>query len=83
MSKVRANSGATGEEFEALREKAREMGAKTKYSATEATEHLNIRIYGDGCLETYEMPVSRKGIMNLAAASRESLAPTSDIVAYA
>ena len=30
MSKVQAISGATGDEFDALREKAREMGAKTK-----------------------------------------------------
>ena len=36
MSKVGAISGATGKDFDALREKAREMGAKTKFSASEA-----------------------------------------------
>ena len=34
MSQVSAVSGATGEELEALTEKAKEMGAKTKFSAT-------------------------------------------------
>ena len=38
MSKVSAISGATGADFDALRDKAREMGAKTKFSATEAGE---------------------------------------------
>ena len=38
MSKVSAIAGATGKDFDDLRDKAREMGAKTKYSATEAAE---------------------------------------------
>ena len=38
MSKVSAISGATGEDFQALRDKAREMGATTKFSATEAAQ---------------------------------------------
>ena len=38
MSKVAAISGATGKDFQDLRDKAREMGAKTKFSATEAAE---------------------------------------------
>ena len=36
MSKVQAISGATGKDMQSLRDKAREMGAKTKFSATEA-----------------------------------------------
>ena len=38
MSKVSAISGATGDELSKLTEKAKEMGAKTKFSATEASE---------------------------------------------
>ena len=38
MSKVKAISGATGGDFDDLRSKAREMGAATKFSATEAAE---------------------------------------------
>ena len=40
MSKVKAISGATGEEFDSLRDKAREMGAKTQYSASEAAQAM-------------------------------------------
>ena len=36
MSKVAAISGATGDSLQNLRDKAREMGAKTKFSASEA-----------------------------------------------
>ena len=41
MSKVAAVSGATGSDLEALRDKAREMGSKTKFSASEAAEAMN------------------------------------------
>ena len=41
MSQVAAVSGATGKDFDALRNKAREKGAKTKFSATEAAEAMN------------------------------------------
>ena len=40
MSKVSAISGTTGEDLSILKEKAMEMGAKTKFSATEASEAL-------------------------------------------
>ena len=46
MSKVAAVSGATGDELQDLRDKAREMGAKTKFSASEAAEAiLNLQQY--------------------------------------
>lgn len=41
MSKVAAVSGATGEELDELRKKAREMGSKTKFSASEAADAMN------------------------------------------
>ena len=41
MSKVAAVSGATGSDLEALSKKAREMGSKTKFSASEAAEAMN------------------------------------------
>ena len=41
MSKVAAVSGAAGDELDALRDKAREMGARTKFSASEAAEAMN------------------------------------------
>lgn len=41
MSKVAAVSGATREDFDKLRAKAREMGSKTKFSASEAADAMN------------------------------------------
>lgn len=40
MSEVQAISGATGKDLELLTEKAKEMGANTKFSASEASEGL-------------------------------------------
>lgn len=78
MSKVAAVSGATGEEFDALREKAREMGAKTKFSASDAADAMNYMAMAGW--KTQDMLDGIDGIMNLAAASGEELAVTSDIV---
>ena len=49
MSQVASVSGATGEDFDKLRAKAREMGAKTKFSASEAADCHEL--YGDGWME--------------------------------
>ena len=78
MSKVAAVSGATGKDFDDLRSKAREMGAKTKFSATEAAEAMNYMAMAGW--KTGDMLGGIEGVMNLAAASGEDLATTSDIV---
>lgn len=78
MSQVAAVSGATGKDFDALRNKAREMGSKTKFSATEAAEAMNYMAMAGW--KTEDMLGGIEGVMNLAAASGEDLATTSDIV---
>ena len=78
MSKVAAVSGATGSDLEALRDKAREMGEKTKFSASEAAEAMNYMAMAGW--KTEDMLSGIDGVMNLAAASGEDLATTSDIV---
>ncbi len=78
MSKVAAVSGATGDDLDALRDKAREMGAKTKFSASEAADAMNYMAMAGW--KTEDMLSGIEGIMNLAAASGEDLATTSDIV---
>ena len=78
MSQVAAVSGATGEDFDKLRAKAREMGAKTKFSASEAADAMNYMAMAGW--KTSDMLDGIEGIMNLAAASGEDLATTSDIV---
>lgn len=78
MSKVQAISGATGDEFTQLRDKAREMGSQTKFSATEAGQAFEYM--GMAGWKTEDMLNGVSGIMNLAAASGEELSTTSDIV---
>lgn len=78
MSKVAAVSGATGSDLEQLRAKAREMGSQTKFSASEAAEAMNYMAMAGW--KTSDMLSGVEGVMNLAAASGEDLATTSDIV---
>ena len=78
MSKVAAISGAAGDDFDKLREKAREMGATTKFTASESAEAMNYMAMAGW--KTDQMLEGISGVMNLAAASGEDLATTSDIV---
>ena len=78
MSTVAAISGATDEELTALTEKAKEMGAVTKFSATESAEAMQYMAQAGWRAE--DMISGIEGVMNLAAASGEDLALTSDIV---
>lgn len=78
MSKVEAISGASGSDLEALTNKAKEMGAATKFSATESANAFEYMAMAGW--KTGDMLSGIEGIMNLAAASGEDLAATSDIV---
>ena len=78
MSKVEAISGATKDEIEKLTDKAKEMGAKTKFSATESAEAFQYMAMAGW--KTGDMLDGIEGLMNLAAASGEDLASVSDIV---
>ncbi len=78
MSKVAATSGATAEGMELLTAKAKDMGATTKFSATESAEALNYMAMAGW--KTQQSIEGLPGIMNLAAASGENLGSVSDIV---
>lgn len=78
MSKVQAISGASGDEMVKLSAKAREMGAKTKFSATEASEAFSYMAMAGW--KTTDMLDGIGPVMDLAAASGEDLALTSDIL---
>lgn len=89
MSKVAATVGWTTDElhdqtsiasaeFSELRKKALEMGATTQFSASEAADALTYMAMAGW--KTDDMLGGIKGIMDLAAASGEDLASTSDIV---
>lgn len=78
MSEVQAISGATGDQMQQLSDKAKEMGSTTSFSATEAGEAMTYMAMAGW--KTEDMLSGIDGIMNLAAASGENLATTSDIV---
>ncbi len=78
MSNVSAISGATGKDLQDLRDKAMEMGNKTKFSCTDAADAYGYMAMAGW--KTGDMLAGIEGIMNLAAASGEDLATTSDIV---
>lgn len=78
MSKVQAISGASGEEMDSLNQKAMEMGAKTKFSATEAADAFSYMAMAGW--KTEQMMSGIEGVMYLAGATGEDLAATSDIV---
>lgn len=78
MSKVAAISGATGKDFDDLRAKAREMGAETKFSASEAADAFQYMAMAGW--KTEDMMDGISGIMSLSAADGLDLATTSDIV---
>lgn len=79
MSRVQAISGATGKELEELRSQAVELGADTSFSASEAAQGMeNLAAAG---FETNEIMDAMPGLLDLAAASGEDLASSSDIAA--
>ena len=78
MSKVKAISGATAEQMDKLSEKAEQMGATTKFTATEAADAMGYMAMAGWKAE--DMLGGIDGVMNLAAASGAELATTSDIV---
>lgn len=78
MSEVQAISGASGKDLERLSNKAKEMGATTKFSATESATALKYMAMAGW--KTNQMVSGLAGVMNLAAASGEDLGTVSDIV---
>ena len=78
MSEVKAISGATSQEFEQLTEKANQMGAVTKFTASESAEAF--KYMAQAGWDVREMMDGIDGLMALAAASGEDLGITADIV---
>ena len=68
MSRVKAISGATGEEFEQLKAQAMQLGADTSFSASQAAEGMeNLAAAG---FTTSEIMSAMPGLLNLAKAIR-------------
>lgn len=78
MSEVAAISGATGQELDSMSAKAKELGASTKFSATEvasAFKYMSLAGWS-----TQQQLSGIDGVLNLAAASGMELADASDMV---
>ena len=78
MSSVQAISGATASEMETLRAVAREMGATTRYSASESADALGYMALAGWDVE--QMTSALPSVLNLATAGQLDLATASDIV---
>lgn len=78
MSKVAAIAGATGGDFDKLRDKAREMGKATKFTATESGEAFEYMAMAGW--KTGDMLTGIEPILQLATAAGTDLGTTSDIV---
>lgn len=78
MSTVKALTGATDEEFIQLTETAENLGATTKFTATEASEGMKYLAMAGW--ETSEIIEAMPGLLNLAAAGATDLGTAADIV---
>ena len=78
MSKVGAISGASGDDLQKLTDAAKEYGEKTIFSASQSAEALQYMALASWNAD--QSVSGLPGILNLAAASGEDLATTSDIV---
>ena len=81
MSNVKAISGATGEEFDELRQKAIDLGGSTAFSATEVADAMTEMAKAGW--NTEQIIAGMGGVLDAAAASGESLGTVSTIVANA
>ena len=77
MNKVQALTGATGKTLTMLEDKARDLGAKTKFSAVEAADAM--AFLGMNGWEAQKIMTGIPAVLNLAAASNTELARTADI----
>ena len=78
ITRAGAVAGATGDDFEKLKNKAREMGAETRYSAAECADALYYM--GMAGWDTKDMMSGLEGVLNLATVADMDLAQASDFV---
>ena len=81
MSRVKAISGTSGKEFDSLRDKAKELGETTVFSATEVADGMTEMAKAGW--NSQQIMAGMEGVLNAASASGENLANVSTIVADA
>jgi len=81
MSRVKAISGATGEEFKILNDQALELGSSTAFSSSQAAQGMeNLASAGFTVVETM---AAMPGVLDLAASGGVEIAVASEIAAGA
>ncbi|MBE6723297.1 MAG: phage tail tape measure protein, partial [Ruminococcaceae bacterium] len=81
MSRVKAISSATSSEFQQLNAQAKKLGADTAFSASEAADGMeNLAAAG---FSVNEITKAMPGLLDMAAASGESIANSSEIASSA
>lgn len=78
MARVKAITGATDDQFGQLKDAARELGASTQFSASQAAEAMGF--LGMAGFDVNQTLAAMPGVLDLAAASQESLGTSADIV---
>ncbi|EDW22550.1 phage tail tape measure protein [Bacillus pumilus] len=78
MSKVQSISGATGQDFEALRKVAMDLGESTKFTATEAAQGLQYLAMAGFSVK--DQIGSLPAVLNMAAAASVDMGTSADIV---
>ena len=78
MAKVKALSGATGDDFKMLEDTAKKFGESTVFSASECADALGYMALAGW--DAQESADGLPGVLNLAAASGMELAQASDLV---
>ena len=77
MSKVKAISGAVGEDFDKLRDQAIQLGADTNFSASEAANGMED--LASAGFKTNEIMAAMPGVLDLAAAGAVSISDAASI----
>ena len=77
MQRLQAVSGATGKEFEKLRDQAKQLGSTTEFSAKQAADAQGFLAMAG--FEVNEITAAMPGLLNLATAGQLDLARAADI----
>ncbi|MFD4343401.1 phage tail tape measure protein [Streptomyces coelicoflavus] len=77
MNQVRAVSGATGKDFQDLRNQAKELGATTKFTASEAADGMGFLAMAG--FKAHDILNAMPGVLSLASAGNLDLARSADI----
>lgn len=78
MNQVAAVSGATGDQLKALREQAKELGATTQFSASDAAEAMGFLAMAG--MKTNEILAAMPETLKLASAAQLDMGAAADIV---